>query len=372
MVEIREVKTKKEIKEFINFPLNLYKGNDCFVPPLYGDEKKLFKKDNVYSDQCETIYYNAYKDGKIVGRISGILQKASNIKWKQKRVRFTRFDSIDDAEVAKALFDAVEKWAKEKGMEEIVGPLGFSDLEREGLLIDGFDQLSTFEEQYNYPYYQKLIEDCGYTKEVDWLERKVCAPEVIDERMGRISALMMKKHKLHFGTAKNTKQFLKKYGDAFFEILDTTYADIYQTVPFTDKMKKMMISNFKLIIDIKYVSVICDENEKVVCFGLAFPSIARAVQKSGGRLTIPTIFRVLKALRHPKILDLGLVGILPEYAQKGISSSLFYYVMLLLKNSGIEYAETNLNLEDNINIQNQWKTFDTVIHKRRRSFIKKI
>ena len=173
MIEVREVKTKKEQKEFLNFPLDLYDNNPYFVPPLYGDEKKIFKKNYMYLDQAEAIYFNAYKDNKIVGRISGIIQNAANEKNNEKRVRFTRFDSIDDQEVANALFSKVEAWAKEKGMDTVVGPLGFSDLEREGLLVEGFDQLSTFEEQYNYDYYPKLVENYGFVKEVDWLESKL-------------------------------------------------------------------------------------------------------------------------------------------------------------------------------------------------------
>ncbi|MDO4852615.1 MAG: N-acetyltransferase, partial [Clostridia bacterium] len=180
MVTIREVRTRKEQREFLNFPLDLYRENPNFVPPLYGDEKKIFCKNYVYYDTCEAVYYNAYRDGKIVGRISGILQKAANEKNHEKRVRFTRFDAIDDQEVASALFGAVEAWAKQKGMDTICGPLGFSDLEREGLLIEGFDQLSTFEEQYNAPYYQKLIEALGYRKEVDWTESKIYPPEKND------------------------------------------------------------------------------------------------------------------------------------------------------------------------------------------------
>ena len=372
MVDIREIKTKKEQKEFIEFPLKLYKGNPYFVPPLYSDEKKIFRNNYVYLEQADAIYFGAYKDGKMVGRISGIIQNASNEKWNQKRVRFTRFDSVDDLEVSNALFDAVEKWAKDKGMVEIVGPLGFSDLEREGLLIEGFDELSTFEEQYNYPYYQRLIESYGFEKEVDWLERKLKKPEVIPEKIERLSSLMMKRYNLHFGTAKNTRDFLKKYGDQFFEILDKTYANIYGTVPFTDGMKKMLINNFKLIVDIKYVAVILDENEKVVCFGLGFPAIAEAVQKSGGRLTIPTLFRVLKALKKPKVIDMALMGVLPEYEKKGIASALIAHNLNMFDKYGIEHFETNLCLEDNYNIHNMWKNFDNVIHKRRRCFVKKI
>lgn len=372
MVEVKEVKTKKQQKEFIEFPLNLYKNNPNFVPTLYSDEKKIFKENYVYYDKSEAVYYNAYQDGKIVGRISGILQKSANEKWNQKRVRFIRFDCIDDQEVANALFESVEKWAKQKGMEEVVGPLGFSDLEREGLLIEGFDELSTFEEQYNYTYYQKLIENQGYVKEVDWIEKKLMRPEVIDERIGRISKLMMEKYNLHWGYAKNTRDFLKKYGDQFFEILDKTYVDIYGSVPFTPGMKKMLISNFKLILDKRFIEIIVDENEKVVCFGLAFPSIAKAVQKSGGRLTPPTIIKVIKALKKPKVVDMALIGVLPEYEKKGIASSIIAHTLNMFDKYGIEHFETNLNLEDNYNIQNMWKHFNNVTHKKRRCFVKKI
>ena len=173
MITLKEVTTAKERKAFLNFPLKLYKGNPYFVPPLMIDEKKIFKPDYVYNETCDVIFFNAYKDGKMAGRISGIIQRAANEKWGQNRVRFTRFDCINDYDVAKTLFDGVVAWAKEKGITEIVGPLGYSDLEREGLLIDGFDQLCTFEEQYNHQYYQALIEKYGFTKEVDWLEFKL-------------------------------------------------------------------------------------------------------------------------------------------------------------------------------------------------------
>lgn len=256
-------------------------------------------------------------------------------------------------------------------MNEVVGPLGYSDLEREGLLIEGFDQLSTFEEQYNYPYYQKLIENQGYVKEVDWVERKLRAPKEIDPKFERLCSLIMKRYHLHFSTTKTTKEFIDKYADQFFEIMDLTYENLYQTVPFTEKTKKMMINSFKLIVDIKYVTVILDENERVVCFGLCFPSIAKPIQKCKGHLNIFTIPSVLKALKKPDVIDLALIGVLPEYQMKGVASLLIYEIMKILK-SGIDYAETNLNLESNISIQNQWKSFDSELHKRRRSFVKKL
>ena len=372
MVTVREVKTPKEQKEFIEFPLKLYKDNPYFVPPLYGDEKKLFRPDYLYYDTCEAVYYNAYRDGKIVGRISGILQKASNGKTGEKRVRFTRFDSIDDQEVASALFGAVETWAREKGMDTVVGPLGFSDLEREGLLVEGFDQLSTFEEQYNADYYPRLVEACGYRKEVDWLESKLYAPEDDDGSLKKMTDFILNRYRLHFGKAKSVRDFIRRYGDEFFALLDEAYKDLYGTVPFTEGMKKLIISNFLLIVDLEHVAVILDENEKLVCLGICFPSIARAVQPSGGRLTPLALIRLLKAIKKPKILDLGLIAVAPEYMNRGVSTAISAELLRMLREDGIEYAETNLNLGTNHAIQNQWKRFRQVRHKRRRSYVKSL
>ncbi len=372
MIKIKEVEGRKEIKEFIEFPLRLYKDNPYFVPPLYMDEKALFKKDTVYAEQAESVFYLAQKEGKTVGRIQGIFQRVSNEKWNQKRVRFTRFDCVNDQEVANALFNAVEKWAKERGMDEVVGPLGYSDLDREGLLVEGFDQISTFEEQYNYEYYQTLLTNHGYEKEVDWVEYKLYAPDEVDERIERISSLMMEKYGLRLVKEKNARDFVKKWGDEFFEVLDETYVAIYQSVPFTPKMKKSLIDGFKLILNVKYATVILDSNDKIVGFGLAFPSIGKALQKSGGRLTPSAIIKTLKAIKNPKVIDLALIGVVPEYRNKAIATAIIGGMINFLKDGKIEYAETNLNLETNSNIRNQWKAFKTVQHKRRRSFVKKI
>ena len=372
MITVEEVKTKKQIKEFLDFPLKMYKDNPCFVPPLYGDELKMFKKGFVYADTCKMACFNAYDGGKQVGRIQAIIQTASNEKRNEKRARFTRFDAVNDQKVADALFNAAEAWAKENGMDTVCGPLGFSDLEREGLLIEGFDQLSTFEEQYNADYYGTLIENCGYAKEVDWTESKIYPPKDDDGTLEKMSDFIMKRYGLHFGEAKSVRDFLKKYADPFFELLDVAYADLYGTVPFTDGMKKMMISNFMLIIDLKHVAVILDKDDKVVCLGLCFPSIAKAVQKSGGKLTPAAIVRVLKAIRHPEIIDLGLIAVAPEYANRGVSTVISYELTKMLAEPGVKYAETNLNLEDNYAILNQWKRFDAVQHKSRRSYVKKL
>ncbi|MBR2974644.1 MAG: hypothetical protein IKC47_02740 [Clostridia bacterium] len=373
MISIQPVTTKKQRKQFVEFPLQLYKGNPYFVPPLYMDEMAIFKPTYVYADQCKSAFFLAYDDqGKVVGRIQGILQYACNTKRNQKTVRFTRFDAINDQQVANALFGAVEQWALDLGMDTVIGPLGYSDLEREGLLIEGFDHLSTFEEQYNYPYYQTLIENLGYVKDIDWVESQIFAPKQVDPRLERISSKMLQRYNLHIAKCKNIKQFIKKYADGMFAVLDTAYDHLYGTVPFTPPMRKMALNNFKLLLDARYISAIVDENDKVVTFGLVLPSIAKAVQKSGGRLTLPTIVRILKAKRKPEVVDFALVGVLPQYAGKGIVTAMICQAIDLLKESGVKYAETNLNLEDNYHIQNQWKNFEAHQHKRRRSFIKKL
>ncbi len=372
MIIVKEVTTKKQIKEFLDFPLNLYNGNKYFVPPIYSDEKKIFSKDYVYSDTCKTVFYNAYQDNKIVGRISAIIQNASNEKWDQKRVRFTRFDSIDSQDVADSLFNKVEEFAKENGMTEIVGPLGYSDLEREGLLIEGFDYLNTYEEQYNYPYYQKLIENNGYEKEVDWIEHRLMPVKEKSERLISLGDKILEHYKLKIVTGLTPKQYIKKYKDQFFDILDLTYDKIYGTVPFTDSMKQMMIDNFQLIINMNLFITIVDENDKIAAFALAFPAIGEALQKSKGHFTLPCIFKLLKAIKHPKQMDLGLIGVLPEYESKGVAASMIGRIITTMLDNNIEYAETNLNLEDNKHIINQWKNFDYIQHKRRRCFIKKI
>jgi GNAT superfamily N-acetyltransferase len=307
-----------------------------------------------------------------VGRIQGILQKAHNQKTGEKRIRFTRFDAVDDQAVADALFRTLENWGRSKGMDTVCGPLGFSDLEREGLLIEGFDELATFEEQYNADYYQRLIENLGYRKEVDWEERKIYLPENDDGKLEQMADYVMKRYNLHFGPAKNKRDFIRRYGDPFFELLDKSYADIYGTVPFTDGMKKMLIDNFNLIIELKYVGVILDEHENVVCLGLCFPSLARALQKSGGKLTPAALLRVLRAIKKPKILDLGLVAVDPEWANRGVATVVSAHIMKLLREEGIEYCETNLNLEDNRSIINMWKRFKAVQHKKRRAYVKQI
>ena len=372
MLEIREVKTKKEIKDFLRFTETHYDENPYYVPELYGDQAKMFKKNYMYYDQAESVFFNAYLDGKMVGRIQGINQKVSNEKHNEKKVRFTRFESINDQSVANGLLDAVSNWGKEKGLNQLCGPMGFSDLEREGMLVEGFDKISTFETFYNYEYYQTLMDNYGLKKDVDWLERQLRLPKEKNDRFERLNDYIMKRYKLHYGTAKNINDFLKKYKEKIFEIIDITYDELYGTVPFTDGMKKLIISNFKLLLDLRFVSVVCDENERIVCFGITVPSIAKAVQKSKGHLTPGCIYRILRDKKKPEVVDLALIGVLPEYESKGVSTLLIAQVNTILNMPSVKYTETLCNLEDNLKIINCWKNYDNEVVRRRRSYIKDI
>jgi len=373
MIEIVEVKTKKQQREFLNFPIKLYDGCPYYVPTLMIDEKKIFRKDYVYNETCDVAFFLAYEDGKVVGRISAIVQHASNDKWGQKRVRFTRFDCVDDQRVADALFDAATEWGKQLGMTEIVGPLGYSDLEREGMLIEGFDQFGTYEEQYNYDYYPKLVENYGFVKDVDWLEHKLYLPNPIDERFIEVSKRMLERNKCRMVRTTSLNKFLKQYGRQFFEIIDATYDRLYGTVPFTEKMMDVMVGNFKMIARPQDIALLVNEDDKVVGFAIMFPSISEAVTKSKGRLTLPFLFNFLKAKRHPKILDLGLIGVLPEYETRGIASVMIGLLMeLIAENKDFDHLETNLTLEENVHILNMLKRFDKVFNKRRRCYKKDI
>lgn len=371
MVQILPVTTKKQRKQFVEFPLKLYKNNPYYVPPLYADEMAMFKDNFTYNDQTKSAFFLAVRDGEVVGRIHGIWQFVANEKWGQSRVRFTRFESINDQEVANALLGAVEEWGKSLGMTEIVGPLGYSDMEREGLLVEGFDQLATFEENYNFDYYQTLIENYGYQKDVDWTGNKLYLPKGgVDPKIKEISNRMMQKYNLHFCTETNTNKFLKKYVNKIFPIWEDTYSKIYGTVPFSRRVMDGVLDQFKLMVRCKYVPLILDENDNVIAFGVCFPSIAKAVQKSGGRLTIPCLFRLLKAINKPEVLDVALIGVVDEYKNKGLNAAILYRLLCLMEE--VDHAESNLMLEHNNPIQNMLKYFDAPQHKRHRCYIKKL
>ena len=375
MIEVREVKTGRERREFLNFALDLYKGNPYFVPPLYADEKKMFREDYVYRDSCEYVFFNAYKDGVLVGRIQGIIQKDANAKNNEKRCRFCRFDAVDDREVSRALFDAVEKWALAKGMDTLVGPLNYSDLEREGMLVDGFEEPATFEENYNYSYYKDHVEALGFQKEVDWTASRLYGAESSEalEELEELVAFIFKRYKLHYGTARNGRDLLNKYADGIFDLLDTSYEGLYGTVPFTEGMRKLVLENFAMVINPEHTAVILDENEKLVCFGLSFPGLAKALVGTRGKYTPLTLIKLLCAIKNPEILDLCLVGVDPEYLNRGVSGALSLAIMKMLRdNPRLKWADTNLNLEDNYAILNSWRRFKREECKRYRSYVKNL
>lgn len=373
MVEIREVKTKKDIKTFISFPNKLYKGNKNFVPFLNIDEKNKFNpKKNESYDECDVKCFLAYRDGNVVGRIAGIIQKTYNKKMDEKRVRFSRFDSINDEEVSSALFSTVEKWAKKKGMNIIHGPMGYNDLDREGLLIEGFDQLSTFEEQYNYDYYPTLIEKYGFKKEVDWVEYRLFCPKEPDPRVERLADVVSKRYGLTLEQPKNPKKYINENKQGLFKILDDAYSPLYGVVPFSDKVKDAIISQFALVLNKDFFVTVKNKEGQMIAFGLALPSLSESVNKSAGKLFPFGIFRMLKQIKRPKAVDLALIGIEPEYQNKGVNTMILSVLIRGMIEKKIEYAETNLMLEDNNRIQSQWNMFDYIQHKRRRSYVKKI
>ena len=372
MVSVKEVSSSREIKEFIEFPLRLYKDCPYFVPPLYSDEKKLLRSGG-NTENAESVFFLATENGRTVGRIHGIIEKQYNRAHGTKKARFTRFDSIDDVEVARALFDAVEKWAAGKGMTELCGPLGFNDLNREGLLIEGFEEDSTFEEQYNYEYYGALIEELGFSKDADWVEYELRMPKKRNEMLKRVGERALEINRLH--VADNTiskKKYIEKYREGFFDCLEICYKHLYGTVELTKEVRDELVSQFVMIVNKKHVIFICDEDERVVAFGLCFPAIGDAIKKSGGRLTPLALFKLLRIVKNPSVIDLGLVAVLPEYQNSGVNAVMINCMLDILAQGKVKKYETNLNLETNEAVRAQWKYFDARQHKRRRSYIKGI
>ena len=356
----------------MEFPLKLYKGCEFFVPPLYADELKLVRAGG-NPEIAESVFFLAERDGKVVGRIQGIMQKQFNELHSAKRIRFTRFDSINDTEVSRALFSALEAWGASLGMTELCGPLGYSDLDREGLLIEGFEEDSTFEEQYNYEYYGALCEDAGLEKEVDWLEFELTAPEKKNPMLGRVAERTLELNKLHVASTDMSKrEYINKYKDGFFYCLEECYKHLYGVVPFTEKMKNELVEQFILIVKKEFLLFICDENDRVVAFGLGFPGMGGAIKKSGGRLTPSALIKLMKILKKPKTIDLGLIAVLPEYQNAGLNAVLINLLLEMLEDGKAERYETNLNLETNTAVMAQWKYFSARQHKRRRSYLKTI
>ncbi|MFV0544911.1 MAG: N-acetyltransferase [Bacteroides sp.] len=375
-ITIKKVSTKGELKKFIRFNYQLYKGSPYSVPDLYDDMLNTFnKKKNAAFEFCEADYFLAYKDNQIVGRIAAIINTRANETWNKKEVRFGWIDFIDDLEVSSALLQAVEQWGKERGMTDIQGPLGFTDFDAEGMLIEGYDQLSTMATIYNHPYYPQHMEQLGYAKDADWVEYKIYIPEDIPEKHRRISELIQKKYNLKIKKYTSSKKLAKDYGQAIFELMNEAYSPLYGYSALTQRQIDQYVRMYLPIVDLRMITLITDAEDQLICVGLSMPSLSEALQKSHGRLLPFGWYHLFKALfmkRRAKVLDLLLVAVKPEYQNKGVNALLFYDLIPVYKKLGFIYAESNPELEINGKVQAQWEYFKTEQHKRRRAFTKPI
>ncbi|MCC8170733.1 MAG: hypothetical protein LIP00_02910 [Parabacteroides sp.] len=372
-VEIKEVTTKKQLKQFVKFNIDLYSGNPYHIPGIISEEMTtLSRTKNPAFEVCDAAYFLAYKEGKIAGRIAAIINRTSNETWSQKYGRFGFVDFIDDREVADALFRTAEEWVKARGMEAIQGPMGFTDLDHEGMLIEGFDQLGTMATLYNYPYYPEHLERLGYVKDQDWKEFKIYIPDGIPEKHQRISQIVMKKYGLKILKFRNRKE-VWPYARQIFETLNEAYRPLYGFAELTPRQIDYYINMYIPLIRLDLVTVIVrEEDDKVVGFGISLPSLSRAMQKAKGKLFPFGFVHMLKGLKgKPHIVDLYLIGILPEYQNKGVNALLFNDLIPVYKQLGVEYAESNPELETNNAVQAQWEYFRREHHKTRRAYIKK-
>ncbi len=374
-VNIVKVENNKQLKKFVNFGNELYKNNKYFVPELFADAMTTLRKDrNAAFEFCEADYFLAYRDGKIVGRIAAIINHKANEKWGLKAARFGWVDFIDDNEVVDTLFATAESWAKERGMEVIQGPLGFTDLDREGMLVEGFDRLGTMATIYNHPYYPKQLERIGYVKDVDWVEYLLKVPEKKWEKAERVSAIVSKKFGLTVVHCKSRSELAKRYGHALFELVNECYANLYGFSPLSKKQIEQLIKMYVPVIDLRLISLIVDKDDNLVGLGISIYSLSEALRKAKGKLFPFGWWHLAKALffKHPKRLDFLLVAIKPEYQSKGALALIFNDLLGNYINMGFIDVESNPELEENIKIQQQWSEFEKEQHKRRRAFKKEL
>ena len=371
-VEIKKVTTKSELKRFIRFNYEFYKDNPYSVPDLYDDMLNTFSpKKNAAFEFCEADYFLALRDGKIVGRVAAIINRRANEKWNRKTVRFGWIDFIDDMEVSTALIDTVKQWGKERGMTEIEGPLGYTDMDAEGMLVEGFDQLSTMATIYNYPYYPQHMERLGLSKSADWVEMKIYVPDAIPEKHRRISDIIAKRYNLHIRKL-NSKKEVRQSGVAhdIFRLINDAYTPLFGYSRMTERQIDQYVKMYVPVLDLRMVSIVENEQNEIVAVGISMASLSRALQKAKGRLLPFGWYHLLKALmwKRPKVLDLLLVAVRPDYQGKGVNALLFTDLIPVYKELGFEYAESNPELEMNEKVQNQWQYFKTEQHKRRRCF----
>ncbi|HIY48304.1 MAG TPA: N-acetyltransferase [Candidatus Barnesiella excrementavium] len=374
-ITIKEIAGNRALKKFAKFSIDLYEGNEYYVPSLVLDEVgTLSAKSNPAFDFCESVYYMAYRDGKPVGRIAGIINRKVNEKTGEKAVRFGFVDFIDDREVSKALFDAVENWARSKGMDQMHGPLGFTDMDPEGLLVEGYDQLSTMASIYNYPYYVDHIEALGYEKAVDWVEYKIKVPECVPEKHQRISDIVQRKYNLRILKFKNTSEIYKgNYGQKIFDLINDAYAELYGYSALSQRQIDYYVKMYIPVLRLENVTLIVDEHDDLIAVGIAMPSMSRALQKSRGRLLPFGFIHLLKALKGKNDgVDLLLVAVRPDYQSKGVNALLFSDLIPVFIRNGYKFAESNPELEENEKVQSQWQYFERHQHKRRRAYTKNI
>lgn len=373
-VEIKVVETKEDLKKFVLFGNELYKNNPYHIPVLVKDELETLDKDiNPAFEFCEAVYYLAYKNGRIVGRIAGIINHRANEAWNQTHARFGFVDFINDNEVVDALFDAVAKWAKSKGMDMLHGPMGFTDMDKEGMLVEGFDRLGTMITIYNYAYYPKQLERIGFMKDQDWKEYIITIPDSIPERHVRISNLVSQKYGLSVLKFKSNKELIP-YGPVVFELINKCYANLYGFSQLSDRQIQYYSKMYMPLLRPDFVTMIRrDKDEKIIGFGLALPNLSRAMRKANGSLFPFGFIHLLRALKgRPRVVDLYLMGVLPEYQNRGVNALLFNDLIPIFRQSGAKFAESNPELETNMSVQLQWNYFERKHHKTRRAYIKPI
>jgi hypothetical protein len=371
-VRIKEVGSLRELKSFIRFPNILYRNNPYRVPPLFFDEYRTLRKDkNPAFEHCKAKYWLVYSNNGIVGRIAGIINRLRNEKWTQRYLEFGWIDFIDDETVSEALLHSVETWGKKMGMTTVHGPLGFTDFDQEGMLVEGFDELGTLATIYNYPYYPKHIEKLGYRKDVDWLEYELMVPPVPDETVARIAEIVMHRYKLKKLNVKQKKDYLP-YAHELFKLINTAYRNLYGFVPLTDRQIDIYVKQYFGFIRPEFVPIVLDRTNSPVAFGVTMPSLTRALQKAKGKLFPSGWLHLLKALRTNNRADLYLVAVRPEFQGKGVNAILINEMNKVFNKYGIKIVESNPELETNRLVQEQWKFFEKRQHKRRRCYIKEL
>ena len=375
-ITIKKVDCKADLKHFIRFNYEMYKGNAFSVPDLYEDMLKTLSPDkNPAFEFCEADYFLAYSDGKIVGRVAAIINKRANAAWHKKAVRFGWIDFVDDDEVSKALIETVAAWGKERGMDMMEGPLGFTDMDAEGMLIEGFDQLSTMATIYNYPYYPQHMERLGLQKEMDWIEMKLKVPDAVPEKYKRIAEVVKNKCRLHVRKLKSMREVRKDaLGYKIFDLINEAYTPLFGYSRMTKRQIDQYINEYLPILDLDMVTLIENEGNEIVGVGISMASLSTALQRAKGKLFPFGWFYLLKSLyiKRPPILDLLLVAVKPEYQNKGVNALLFADLIPIYIKKGFKWGETNPELEVNEKVQSQWQYIDGKIHKRRRCYSKQI